>query len=149
MLRSLGEDAGEGAVQVAGGADLLLVAGGGDEAGGPAGLVHFAVEAEDALQVLGGVGIDNLGGRQLSFRVHAHVQRGVLEPEREAAVGGVELVGGDAEVREDAVEADVQVAGVVLDEAEVVVHHGQARIVRGVPDGIPVTIEGDDARAIV
>jgi hypothetical protein len=43
----------------------------------------------------------------------------------------------------------VQVAGVVLDEAEVVVHHGQARIVRGVPDGIPVTIEGDDARAIV
>ena len=149
VLGALGKDAGDGAVQVAGGADLPLVPRGGDELGDPAGLVHLAVQAEDALQVLDGGAVHEVGGGRPAVRVHPHVQRGVLVAEREAAVRGVELVRGHAQVRQDAVETDPEVAGVVLDETEIVVHHRQTLVVRRVAHGVPVTIEGDDARAIV
>ena len=92
VLRPLGQDAGDGAVQVAGGADLLLLAGGDDELGDPAGLVHFAVKAEDALQVPGVGAVHNVRRGDLPVRVHPHVQRGVLVAERETALCGVELV---------------------------------------------------------
>ena len=58
-------------------------------------------------------------------------------------------VRGYAQVRQDAVEADAELSGVILDEAEVVVDQGQPRVIRCVTQGIPITIEGDDARAIV
>ena len=125
------------------------LAGGRDRLGGPAGAVHLAVQAEDALQVFHPVGVHDVGGGHLTARIHPHVQRGVLETEREAALRRVELVRGHAQVGEDAVEADAIVPGVVLDETEVVVHQGQALVVRCVQHGVPVTIEGDDARAIV
>ena len=145
----LGRASGDGAVQVAGGADLLLFPCGGDQLGDPAGLVHFAVQAEDALQVLDGGTVYEVGGGGFPVRVHPHVQRSVLVAEREAAVRGVELVRGHAQVRQDAVKTDPVVTGVVLDETEVVVHHRQALVVRRIAHGVPVTIEGDDARAIV
>ena len=128
---------------------ISLVPRGGDQLGDPAGLVHLAVQAEDALQVLDVGAVHEVGGGGFPVRVHPHVQRSVLVAEREAAVCGVELVRGYAQVRQDAVEADTVVAGVVLDETEVVVHHGQALVVRRIAYGVPVTIEGDDARAIV
>ena len=149
MLRTLGKDAGDGAVQVSGGADLLPVPGGDDELGDPAGLVHFAIEAEDALQVFNVVGVHDIGGGSAAFRVHPHIQRGFLVAEREAAFRGVELVRRHAQVREDAVETDAVMAGIILDETEVVVHQRQAFVVRRILHGVPVTIEGDDARAIV
>ena len=49
-------------------------------------------------------------------------------------------------VRFDGILADL---GVVFDEAEVVVYQRQTLVFRRIPQGIPVTIEGDDARAIV
>ncbi len=65
------------------------------------------------------------------------------------SLGGVELMARYAQVGQDTVEHDALVAGIVLDEAEVVVDKGEPGILRSPGYGIDVTIEGDDAAAIV
>ena len=81
-------------------------------------------------------------------RIHAHVGRGV-GAKREAAVGLVELEGGNPEVEEDAVEAGVgqqaEVTEVQVDEAE-----GRRKIgaeLLGASRGGGIAVEGDHGGA--
>ena len=148
MLGSLRKHAGDGAVQVSGGVEGLAAAGIGNEPGHVAGAVHLSPEAQDAFEVFLAVGVHYFFRREPGFLVHAHVQRSFLEAEAESALGGVELMARYAQVGQDTVEHDALVAGIVLDEAEVVVDKGEPGILRSPGYGIDVTIEGDDAAAV-
>ncbi len=75
------------------------------------------------------VGVEDVGRGRPAGRVHPHVERRVLAV-GEAAVGDVELHGGDAEVEEDAVG---------VGEAEVGEHVGD-RVVGRVHGGEPVAV---------
>ena len=81
----------------------------------PPGVLLLAVRAQDAHQFAGRVGVEHVGGARARRLVHPHVERGVLRV-GEAAVGLVELHGGDAEVEQDALDAR---------DAEPVEHLGQ------------------------
>ena len=72
--------------------------GGGDLAREPL----LAVLAEHPGQLLGRVGVEDVGGGRAGGAVHAHVERRVLGV-GEAALADVELHRGDAEVEEDGV----------------------------------------------
>ena len=96
------------------------------------GLLLLAVRAQDPHQFARRVGVEHLGGADARRLVHAHVERGVLRV-REAAVGLVQLHGGDAEVEEDALDAR---------DAEPVEHVGQL-VVDGVHQRGPVAVRGE------
>ncbi len=74
-----------------------------DHAGDTAGVTLLAEEAEDASKVAGLEAVDDVGGAQARLR-HAHVER-PIGAKRKAALGLVELHGGDADVEHDAVGA--------------------------------------------
>lgn len=98
----------------------------------PLGLLLLAVGAQDADEVAGRVGVEDLGGADAGRLVHAHVERGVLGV-GEAAVGLVELHGGDAQVEQDALHAR---------GAEPVEHVGEF-VVDGVDQGGALTEGGE------
>ena len=149
VLGSFREHGGDGGVELPARADGLLGAGFRDEAGHPAGTVHFAVEAEDLLEAFRRLFVEEVGGGPGGGGVHPHVQRGV-ETEGEAALRRVELVRGNAQVGENAVELHAFLAGVVLDETEIVVDEGEAAVLNGRGlYGVHVTVEGDDLPARV
>ena len=143
------QHAGDGAVQVSGGADGGLGTGLADKPGHVPGAVHLSVEPEDTLQLLFRVAVHHLLRVQLRLPVHAHVQRGILEAEAEAALRGVKLMGTNAEICQNAVELNPFVPGIVFDEAEVVVDEGEAGVLQRTRYRIDVTIEGDDAPVTV
>ena len=64
--------------QVAGRPDGAAVACRHDEGRHPAGAVHLAVEVEDPLELRRVGPVHEVGRRRASFRVHPHVQRGVV-----------------------------------------------------------------------
>ena len=90
-----------------------------DRRGDPPGEPLLAVLAQDAGQVLDGVGVEHLGGGQVLAGVHPHVQRRV-DPVGEAAVVLVELQGRDAEVEQD--RGDRAEPEPLEDLADLVVH---------------------------
>ena len=75
-----------------------------DRGDDPLGLLLLAVRPQDPDELARRVGVEDLGGADAGRLVHAHVERGVLGV-GEAAVGLVELHGGDAEVEEHALDA--------------------------------------------
>ncbi|CAM5381650.1 hypothetical protein SRIMM317S_02577 [Streptomyces rimosus subsp. rimosus] len=101
-------------------------------------------------QFAGRVGVEDLGGADAGRLVHAHVERRVLRV-REAAVGLVQLHGGDAEVEQDTLDARDAEAGQDLRQLVVDgVHEGGAVPVGG--QALPrqlqrgrVPVEGDQA----
>ena len=84
------------------GVDRSILAGGDDGAGDAAGVPLLAELEDDVGEVaLGGLR-HHIGGAR-SFAPHPHVERAV-EPEREAALGLIELHRGHAKIEDDAVD---------------------------------------------
>lgn len=127
-------------------------AGFGDDVGELPGAVFFAEIAEDAGEFFDAGGVDDFGGGTTIGGVHTEVQ-GAVFLEGESAFGFVELMAGDAEVDEDAVEAadadfgeDVgEVAKVAMEGAELVAEGSEA--LRGGLQGGVVLVHADDAGA--
>jgi hypothetical protein len=65
----------------------------------------FAVLAKDSDELGQRRAVDDIGGALPRTRRHAHVERTVLQ-ETEAALGVIELRGGDAQIEQDAVELE-------------------------------------------
>ena len=80
--------------------------------------------------------VDDVGGAR-AVAAHAHVERAV-EAEREAALGRVELHGGDAEIEHDAVDRlDAGVARHSVEIGEAIFDQRQAparRLDQGLPE---------------
>jgi hypothetical protein len=119
--------AGDEVGEFQGAGDWAGDAGFGDDVGELPGAVFFAEIAEDAGEFFDAGGVDDFGGGTTIGGVHAEVE-GAVFLEGEAAFGFVELMAGDAEVDEDAVEAsdadfgeDVgEVAEIAMEGAELV-----------------------------
>ena len=76
--------------------------------------------------------------------VHPHIQRSVLETEGETSLSGVELVGGNSQIRQDSVHGRVAViTDKIVHETKVVVHDSQATVLGGVGQGFFVFVEND------
>ncbi len=130
--------------------ERLLVALAHDGGHDPLGLLLLAVRAQDPHQLARGVGVEDLGGADAGRLVHAHVEGGVLGV-GEAAVGLVELHGGDAEVEQHALYARDAESGQYLGQLVVDgVHQGGPLAEGGEPlagqaQGLLVPVQGDQA----
>ena len=136
-------------VEFRSGADAFQLAGGRDQPGHLARVVHFSIEPQDLFQGFGVIGVDQVGSGHAGASVHPHVQ-GRVETEGKAAFRGVELMGGYPQVGQDSVRLFRRsvrmcvIKHIVVDIAEVVMHQDQPRIVRAVGQCVDVTIEGED-----
>ena len=90
--------------QVARGSDAPLRPCLDDERGYLPGLFQFAVQVEDVGQLFLAVAVHDVGSRQRRPFVHAHIQWRLLKAEGEAARLVVEMVTGDAQVGQQAVD---------------------------------------------
>ena len=146
VLCVLGKSLCNCAVQVSGGPDAVC---GLDEPCNLTGVVHLSVQPQDTLQVLFRICVHHVCSSDLGFLVHPHVQRSVLEAEAESAFRRVKLVARYPQIRQNAVEGYPMVARVVLNKPEVVVDQSEPRVLGRIVYSVDVTIEGDDAPAIV
>ncbi len=105
--------------QLAGGGEGLLLARQHDAASDALGVPLLPVTGEDVGELGLRKRVDEIGGRDVELRVHAHVERGVVGV-AEAALAAVELHRGDAEVHVDDVGRGVVARGQHLGEVAVI-----------------------------
>jgi hypothetical protein len=85
--------------------------------------------------------------------IHTHIE-GAVALEGEAAFGGVELVGGDAEVEQDAIDQRDAAFGQHGGEfPEIAAHGGEAgaelgEVERGFGEGVGIAVQADDFSAL-
>ena len=133
-----------------GGDDRRLLAGGDDGAGDAARMALLA-ELEDDVGEIALGGLRHHVGRARPVAAHTHVERPV-EPEREAALGLVELHRGHAEIEHDAVDHGVaEFLGDAIERGESLLDQRQPAIgrlhqIRAVRDRALVAVDADDLR---
>ena len=89
--------------------------------------------------------IDNVSCGLTALHVHSHIKRSVIA-EGKTSLGGIELVGANPQIGEDAVEPLRKIQeGVVVYKSKVVVYQLEARILRGVCQCILIPVEGHQA----
>src|SRR5437016_2854338 len=96
------DGAGDQIGQLGGGAEGRQLTGSDDGLGNAAGTRLFTKLAEGALDGFGGGGGEELGGALTLLGIEAHIQR-ALGAESEAALRRSELIGGEAEIQQDAI----------------------------------------------
>ena len=131
--------------QLAGGGDRAGLAGAHDGAGNAARGALLAIFPEDSGKLALVEAHHNVGGRVAALR-HAHVERPV-EAEGEAAFRLVELGRADAEIKGDAVEADVRPGKGLHFGEHAFMQRQPAFIGVGKPgaagDGVGIAVDGD------
>ena len=142
VLLAAGQAAGEGLFELGGGLDGFALSCHDDVGGEAVGVLHLAVEAEDAGQLGLVVSVDDGGGVGGVALAHPHVES-PLEAGGEAFLGGVELVRRHSEVGDDAVDFVVMVElDEVFEVAEVLRDEGEPLVVDDVVGGVLVLVEG-------
>ena len=105
------------------------------------GVRQLAVEAQDIGQFLFGGGVHEVSGGAALTAVHAEVE-GTVEASREATFSVINLMAGDTQVGQKAIDAAHAVeAKEVLEVLEVLVDEAEAGVVDAVGQSVVVAVE--------